>query len=78
MRTADLSNIDSFVKSRKSPKDCHSGLSGIVFYQHVVWQHDSRQAGMTTFYEFIDSLPVIDPNSAFRNPQFKIMFPGFP
>jgi hypothetical protein len=34
-------------------RSCHSGLSGIVSFQYVVKKYDSRQAGMTTFYDFI-------------------------
>jgi acetyl esterase/lipase len=45
--------IDGFVRSRLSPIDCHSGLSGIGSYQNVMLQNDSRQAGMTTFYESV-------------------------
>src|SRR6185369_4812630 len=47
------SKLDGLVKSRKSPITHHSGLSGIVSLRDVIWQHDSRQAGMTTFYKFI-------------------------
>ncbi len=45
--------IDGFEKSRRSPIDRHSGLSGIVLKQYIIWQYDSRQAGVTTFYESI-------------------------
>jgi hypothetical protein len=50
------SNSDGFVKSRYLPKDGHSGLSGIILFQRVAWQIDSRQAGMTTFYKSINSI----------------------
>jgi hypothetical protein len=49
----NASKDDGFVKSRKLPHDRHSGLSGIVSYQRVMWHDDSRQAGMTTFCEFV-------------------------
>ncbi len=47
-------NFDGLVKSRKTPFPCHSGLSGILLFQCVITRKDSRQAGMTTFYECIN------------------------
>ncbi len=57
--------IDDLAKSRKSPIDRHSGLSGIVPLHNTLKKKDSGQAGMTgrryyqTFYETITTIEVL-------------------
>ncbi len=45
--------VGGLVKSRIMPFSRHSGSTGILLIQCVIRQNDSRQAGMTTFYECI-------------------------
>ncbi len=45
-------------------------MSGILLFQCVAWRYDSRQAGMTTFYELIiDSLTLKSRASLAKAPR---------
>jgi hypothetical protein len=54
-RLTGQANREEFVKSPKTHYYCHSGLSGIFLFQGVIKTADSGQAGMTTFYETVNS-----------------------